>query len=207
MKRIVSLCLAFALLCTGCAKSESTGDEIHSEPQSSQTSFTSISVTSEERNYIEVTAGDLVFCVPKESKLEDSSSDGLINLSYTIINDGGESHINIISTDKDSGQSLHNDTVDFMSNYNERIAQLSGVLSDTSGDNPHNAEIQNIEINSIGGQKISLGDSWLTDSAEYKRMDISCFVGDYYYQLSYSATAEIYDPAVWDDFLNNIRSL
>ena len=202
MKKIVSLCLIFALLCTGCAKSEPTGDEISSELLISQTS-----VTSEESNYIEVTAGDFIFCVPEGSTLDDSSSDGLINMSYTISCDRGEYHLNIVSTDKDSGQPLHNETVDFMSNYNEKMAQWSEMLSDTSEDNFQNTEIQYIEINSIGGQKVSLGDAWFTDSTEYKRMDISCFIGDYYYQLSYSATAEMYDPAVWNDFLNNIRPL
>lgn len=207
MKKIVyMLALAAVLSCAGCSNNaESNAAEV--QGTSSQTSSQPDVTSQPEESSIEVVAGDFAFKVPESAELSDNSEDGVIQLSYLIQSEGCEYSLSILSTSKENGQKLHNDFVNYLNNYAEEMVELAKAIGAT-GDvefPDHSMEKENVD--NIGGETVSLGTKWEFKSESYCFIALSCFVNDKYYTLEYHAESQSYDPAIWDDFLNNIRPL
>lgn len=208
MKRKFTLIIALGalLLCSSCSKSdviehqEASSNASEHQEASSQNNYES------DDDFIEVVAGDFVFCIPEDSELTDSSTDEVINLKYSIKQDESEYNLFIISADKETGQKIHNDTVDFMNNYSKKISEFDNLATDSTEEiEMPLCDIQKVDIDSIGGVKTSLSTGWLMEMEDYSFILVSCFANGKYYSLQY--TTQSFDPAVWDDFLNNIRPL
>lgn len=208
MKRKFTLIIALGtlLLCSSCSKSdviehqEASSNASEHQEASSQNNYES------DDDFIEVVAGDFVFCIPEDSELTDSSTDEVINLKYSIKQDESEYNLFIISADKETGQKIHNDTVDFMNNYSKKISEFDNLATDSTEEiEMPLCDIQKVDIDSIGGVKASLSSGWLMEMEDYSFILVSCFVNGKYYSLQY--TTQSFDTAVWEGFLNSIRPL
>ena len=207
MKKIVYMrALAAVLSCAGCSNNaESNAAEV--QGTSSQTSSQPDVTSQPEDSGIEVVAGDFVFKIPEGAVLSDKSEDGAINLNYSIQSEGSEYYLSILSASKEYGQNLHNNLVNYLDNYAEEEAKIAQILGETGEVEIPDYSMEKENVDCIGGEAVSLGTKWEFKFESYSSITLSCFVNDKYYNLEYRAESQSYDPAIWDDFLNNIRPL